>query len=321
MIGTGPHLTPAAIYHGNPEPGSEPWVVLRRAGITGTDVVAIVGESRRDNARTVWHTKRGDVIERRPADEELSEAALWGTLLEPTVAAEWARRHSVAIADGGIFVNSNAPWMRAQVDRLVATCPDRDDQDTLLCALEVKTRNAFVAGKWRTELPDDVLAQAAWQRAVTGLDHIHVACLVGGQRLIEHTYVRDDRLEEWLAAAAWGVWECVQEDRPPEVDWDAIMVELLDALAPDRSGTREMTRDEYVTLMAEWRAKQECERQALLAKARVDGKIKAAMGDGDAAVEVLTFEREPVFTWKAGPRAGYTVAPNPSVRRLIGPPR
>lgn len=318
-LALGSVITPTGVFLGAPEPGSDEWVALRVAGITGTDMAAILGYSRRDNARTVWHHKRGDAIERRE-DDELNEAARWGVLLEPVVADEWARRQKAMIADGGHFAHAMHPWRRAQVDRLVAVCPDAEDQTTLLCALEVKTRNAFVAGTWLDDVPDDVLAQVAWQRMVTGLDHIHVACLIGGQKPVNHTYVRDDQLESFLLTAAEEVWEHVTDDTPPPVDWDAIMSDLLDALAPDRSGTRELDHAEFTTLMAEWRAKQEAERLALLAKARVDGKIKNAMGEGDDAVEVLTYGGEPVFTWREQDRRGYTVEPT-SFRVLRGPQR
>jgi len=311
-------VTPDAEYLGDPEPGSPEWVALRRAGITGTDVVAIAGESTRDNARTVWHLKRGDAIER--PDDDTTEAADWGNELEPVVARVWARRHSVYLGAGGIFANLAHPWRRSQIDRMVITCPDLDIQEQIVCGLEVKTRSAFVAGKWRDDVPDDVLAQVAWQRLVTGLDHIHVACLIGGQRLIEHTYRRDDKLETWLLAAAEAVWENVKTDTPPEIEWDAIMAQLLDTLFPDRAGTREMSDAEFAELMGAWRARQQLEDDAVRAKGYAEAKIKTAMGSGADAVEVLTWSGIPVFTWRMTDRDGYTV-PQKSFRTLRGPNR
>ena len=313
-------VTPSGVYLGDPTPGDPDWIGLRMAGITGTDVVAIVGESRRDNARTVWHHKRGDVLERLDddPDDPDNEPARWGNLLEPLVAHEWARRRKAYLAPGGIFGNHDVPWMRSQLDRLLLVCPDVPAQDEIVCALEVKTRNAFVAAKWRDDVPDDVLAQAAWQRLVTGLDHVHVACLIGGQRLIDHTYRADEQLEAYLFGAAQRVWQQVQDDEPPEVEWDRIMAELLEKLAPNRSGAREMTPKEYTKLMGAWVAK--CEHAAIAgrAKAHAEAVIKNAMGSGEDAVEILTRDGDPVFTWKAVDRDAYAVAPT-TYRALRGP--
>jgi putative phage-type endonuclease len=312
-------VTPDAVFLGDPEPDTPEWVAMRRAGIGGTDVVAIVGESKHDNARTIWHDKRGDVL-KLDDDADQSEAAEWGKELEPTVARVWARRRGAVLAHGGILGNVAEPWMRAQLDRMVIVCPDHDDQEQIMCALEVKTRNAFVAGKWRDDVPDDVLAQVAWQRLVTGLDHIHVACLIGGQRLVEHTYTRDVGLESYLSTAAAEMWQCVVDDVAPEVDWDALMSDLLDTLAPNRSGARDMGTDEAAKLIAAWRAKQAAQDVAGNAKAYAEGLIKNAMGSGEDAVEVLTYNGETVFTWREQGREPYSVGPA-TFRVLRGPRR
>ena len=289
---------PAGVYLGDPAPDSPHFHELRRAGIGGTDVAAIVGEKPSSSARKIWHEKRGDVL---PVDDETSEAGEWGVELEPTVARVWARRHHVAagLLPGGIVCNRDAPWMRAQLDRLLAWCPDRDAQDTIICALEIKTRNQFVAGKWVDDVPDDVLAQVAWQRRVTGLDHVHVACLIGGQRLVEHTYTADVELEAYLLAAATRVWDAVLDDVPPPIEWDSLLKGLLEVLVPNRAGARELGPEEAAGLLAAWRAKQTAEDVALRMKAECEGKIKAAMGDGPDAVEALTLGGQNLFTYRS----------------------
>lgn len=327
-----------AVYLGDPEPETPAWLALRAEGITGTDIRAIVGEDRRRNALTVWHEKRGTAI---ADDDPAGEAAEWGNILEPVVATEWARRHRwfSTHADGvtvpytstpfrgGIWRHHEASWMRAQLDYLLPWCPDVGitdaGRDAPQCALEIKTRNQFVAGRWRDDVPDDVLAQVAWQRMVTGLDHVHVACLIGGQRLVEHTYRRDAELEAYIAAAAAQVWDHVERDTPPEVDWDDTMVKLLDVMIPNRSGARELTTDEATSLLALWEAKQAAEDQAMKVKGVCDSRILRAFGDlqdGRPAAEVLSFQGENLFTYKQIDRRGYTVAPT-TYRALQGPRR
>lgn len=291
---------PDGVYLGNPDPDTPHWHELRRAGIGGTDVAAIVGERRASsNARKIWHEKRGDVL---PFDEE-SEPARWGRLLEPVIAEDWAARTGAVLLPGGIICNRAEPWMRAQIDRRVDWCPDQQVGTARplggVCAVEIKTRNAFVAGKWADDAPDDVLAQVAWQRRVTGLDHIHVVCLIGGQRLVEHTYTADPELEQYLTTAAGRVWDDVVNDTPPEIDWDDTLSQLLDMLVPNRAGARELEPETAARLLAAWQAKQVAEDMALKLKAAADAQVKHAMGEGDDAVEVLTLHGQPLFTYRS----------------------
>jgi predicted phage-related endonuclease len=67
------------------------------------------------------------------------------------------------------------------------------------CALEVKCRSAYKASRFKHgSLPDDVLAQVAWQRSVTGYDHIHVAVLIGGNELRQSVVGREESLEAYV---------------------------------------------------------------------------------------------------------------------------
>ncbi len=304
---------PDGVYLGDPAPESPHWWELRAAGVTGTDVVALVGESQDANARTLWHEKRGDPIPRQPA----GEPARWGQLSEPMIAEDFIDRHGLtALLPGGIVCNRNVPWMRAQLDRLLTACPLEVDPADLAdpwtpgvsCALEIKTRNAFVAGRWRDDVPDDVLAQVAWQRRVTGLDHIHVTCLIGGQRLVEHVYREDSELEEYLFKAADRFWRNVLDDVAPEIEWDAAMARLLDVLVPDRAGERALDAEEYQRLYGLWLARQHAEDVAARAKEAQDAAIKAALGTGPDAAEVLTYAGEPVWTYRSQEKRSVKVA-------------
>ncbi len=119
-------------------------------------------------------------------------------------------------------------------------------------------------------MPDDVLAQTAWQRIVSGLDHVHVAVLIGGNDLREFRYDRDDDLEAYLIAEAEHVWACVVGGTPPEVDATEALLSILDRLYPSREGTVEIDRAEYVRLQAEY------DRAAAIAKTAEGGKDWAA---------------------------------------------
>jgi predicted phage-related endonuclease len=158
----------------------------------------------------------------------------------------------------------------------------------------VKTRNQFTAGRWRDDMPDDVLAQVAWQRLVTGADHVHVAALIGGQRLVEHRYDSDQRLEDYLRERAEEVWDAVRADYPPLVDADAVTAALMDVLFPDRSGEVEVPlaaaaelEDKYLAAAAAYRAAAEAKDEARAA-------VLSVLAGGDT----LTAAGRRLFTYR-----------------------
>jgi predicted phage-related endonuclease len=293
-----PLVTPAAVSFGDPEPGSSDWIAVRRAGITGTDVAKILGYSKHGNARTVWHDKHGELPE-----EEAGEAAELGTELEPSVARVWARRRGWDVPEyglpdligrGGILANATEPWQRAQVDYLPLICPDGGGR----CGLEVKTRNQFVASRWHRDIPDDVLAQVAWQRIVTGLDHIHVACLIGGQHLVDYRYDPDGELESYVLQAAGVAWHDVQHGLPPAGGENEALVRALDRMHGHRAEAAEMGDGDAEHLGALW-----AHRKATKAEAdRADAAFKVALIDFLQGADLATWNGEVVWSYKPSTR-------------------
>lgn len=274
------------------DPGTPEWLAARRGGITATDLPKILGLSPYGNALSVWHDKRGTLPE-----EPAGEAAAWGNLLEDVVAREWARRRGVRLQRVGTAVDRVEPWRRASLDRIVVGTRRRD-------ALEVKTRSAFVAGRWSTDIPDDVLAQVAWQRAALGLDVVHVAVLLGGQELREFTYERDRDLEDYLIRAATPVWRAVLDGVPPLVDEDAALAAVLDRLHPDRAGTVDVDGPRGAMLVERYRAACDAVKAAEADKAAARASVLLALGAGD----VLTADGMRIATYREQTRTGVALA-------------
>lgn len=253
-------------------PETDEWFAARRMGITATDVVKILGLSKYGNALGVYHDKRGEL-----EPDKGGPAAEWGHLLEDVVAQKWAADNGFTVARVGVLANRDQPWQLAALDRLVDGCGD--------CWLEVKCRSAFKAGAFRDDVPDDVLAQVAWQRMVTGLDHGHVAVLIGGNDLREFRYDRDPDVEAYVLDEARAVWQCVQDGTPPQVDSTDALLDILNRLYPDRAGATEVDPDEYARLKADY------DRAAATAKTAEGGKAWAAyqlialIGAGHTAVD------------------------------------
>lgn len=288
--GEGPHLdTPTGYIVTNAAPETEEWFAGRRGGITGTDLPKILGDSKFGNALSVWLDKRGEL------KDEAGEEALWGQILEDPVAQEWASRHASTVVPVGVLAHVDAPWMRASLDRVVIDCPDEADTHRA-CGLEIKTRSAFVADQWRDGMPDSVLAQVAWGRLVSGFDHMHVAALIGGQRLVTFRYDRDEVLEQFLIDQARPVWAAVEEGTPPEVDPDSegVLLALLDKLYGSRTGDREIDPDEAEKWLAQYADGGDLERQGAKLKTEAKTALVALIDDGAAGC----VEGDRLFTYK-----------------------
>lgn len=295
-------LTPTGVLITAAEPETDEWFAARRDGITGTDLPKILGLTKYGNALSVWLDKRGEL------EDDAGEAARWGQLLEDTVAQEWATRHGTAVTDVGVLAHHEQPWMRASLDRLVDACPDGDGP----CALEVKTRSAWVADQWAEGVPDSVLAQTTWGLMVTGLHHHHVAALIGGQRLVSYRVDRDPKLEAYLLEAAQPVWQAVQDGIPPEAhpDADGVLLELLDRLYAKREGDRELDPGDAGEWLALYADGLELEKRGKEAKTTAKTALVQMLDDGDTGL----VDGAPRFTYKR-PDPGHTL-PADQLKRL-----
>lgn len=284
-------------------PRTPEWFAARQEGITGTDLPKILGLSKYGNALSVWLDKRGELPE-----EPLGEAGLWGNLLEQIVAEEWAGREGVEIRPTGVWASARPgrDWMRASPDRLVTGCTATDGRG---CYLEVKTRSAFVAGRWREDVPDDVLAQVAWTSMVLDTHHAHVAVLLGGQRLESFRYDRDAELENYLAVEAGMVWTAVELGMRPQVEADGagLLLQVLNREAGPREGERELDGE---LVAKHLRAYADASADAAVAeevKTMAKTELVRLLGEGPGAAHTGLVGGLPAFTYKA-PAPGVTLS-------------
>lgn len=278
-------------------PQTPEWYAARRRGITATDVVSILRLTDYGNALSVWLDKRGEL----PPDST-GEAAVWGNLLEDVVAREWARRHTAAqrgetvkVRRVGVVCNDWDPWMIASVDRRVHGCLEGSS-----CILEVKTRSAWVRDGWRDGTPDDVYAQVLWQLMVTGVDHAHVAVLVGGQELLIPDVVRlgDDTadVERMLRAEGWATWCSHLEGQQPDVPADQVLADLLDRVYTSRAGNAVVAVDPATAAIRDYLLHSQQERSAKGRKAEARARLVALLGDAEAAC--FDDAGSPVWTYR-----------------------
>lgn len=276
------------------------WLTARRQGLGSSDIAAILGISRYGNALSVYHDKVGGL----PLEGDDSEPALWGRLMEETVAREWARRNRSVVRRVGLVANTERPWQMCTLDRRVIECPLADGSER--CAVEIKCRDKMKASSFRAGVADDVLAQTLWQADTCGYDHIHVAVLLGGndyRQYVVRTRDHADLIAD-LRAAGERAWQQITDRRPPVLADDAdpdVLLDLYDQLHPDRAGVVQIARDgdaldalaEYVTAATE-------ETAAKKRKAAAKAALLGRLGGAEAAYqgERLAYAYEPsARTW------------------------
>lgn len=281
---TGRRVTPSGRLVLPSTASREEWLEARRGGICSSDMPPLLEVTEYGTPVHVYYEKSGELPEL-----DAGEAAFWGNQHEDTVARVWAMRNRSAIRKVGLIGQDDAPWRMCTLDRRVTVCP-LNRETTEACALEVKTRSAFLAGKWKREIPDDVLGQVLWQILVTGYSHIHVAVLIGGNDYRQATVYRADyeELIADLATVGDRFWhEHVVPRRAPRPSGNpAALVEVYDALHPMRGGDPAFLDRDLVAFEAaqEYLAAGTDEKAAVLRKDTAKAVLIGALGDADTGV-------------------------------------
>jgi putative phage-type endonuclease len=158
--------------------------------IGGSQAAAAAGISRWKSQIEVWQELLGEA---EPFTG--NQYTHWGTVLEPAIREEYARRNEVEIVvpQDSFFRDG---WKRATPDGIVQSTEKR--------GLEVKTGDKFTADSWgepgSDEVPIEYRAQSVWYMHVTDLPRWDFAVLIGGNAYAEYTVLRDLDIEQKLVS-------------------------------------------------------------------------------------------------------------------------
>jgi putative phage-type endonuclease len=301
----------------------EDWLGKRRSGVGGSDVAALLGHSKTRGAYAVYASKVAPV-DVQPHHND--EAAHWGNVLEPVVAAEFSSRTGYAVHEGKFLARSTRwPWLLATVDRWVSTATPTGFSNTPTgrefanhyadAILEVKTQSAFKAHEWSGgQVPDWVLDQVQHYLAVTGFERAWVAVLVGGQAYQHVEVPASPDYQAAIVEATTLFWhDHVLKGREPEPDGlDA----TTDAIGQRFStgGAEPISLDDDVeaqTWLRTYRMLKQQHRAAGENLQAAENWLKQRMGQA----EVATLAGLPAMTWKVHERAGID---GDQVRKLLG---
>jgi putative phage-type endonuclease len=202
---------------------------LRKTGIGASEIGSLVGAAGAwDTPLSLWAKKVGLVED--ADDTDVPEHVELGNLLEPVIAALYARRTGFELYEPGTLVHPTDPLRIATPDRLVRGQPRG--------AQIKKARSRGTWGKEGTdEAPEAIICQVQWECSVVDLELEDVPVLFWGSHLAVYTIKRDDELIGGLAELASRWWrDHVVANVPPEPDGSERTKEALSKMFPKNRG-------------------------------------------------------------------------------------
>lgn len=216
-----------AVCVGEFEANTPEWHELRKSGIGGSDVAAVVGVSKWTSAYALWAKKSGLI----PDDFGDSEAMEWGRLLEPVIRGKVASKHPEweIHNTNATFKDPDYEWMLANVDGLIRF------EDGSWGILEIKT--AAYEDDWAQGVPLYYQTQVRHYLRVFGLERAVVAVLFHGNAYREFEVVADEFIDSADFDMLVKFWDGVQSGVAP--DWDGALAtyETVRAMHPDIENT------------------------------------------------------------------------------------
>lgn len=253
----------------------EQWLAVRRQGLGGSDAASVMGMNPWKSPMMVYLEKRGEV-----EDQEVGEAAYWGTALEAIIADEFKTQTGFHVQRrNAILSQADRPWMIANVDRLI-----RADQGEW-GILEVKTANQFKAGEWDSDTaPDAYVIQLQHYLAVTGYQYGYLAVLIGGQRYRHIRVERDQDLIDSMIQIEFDFWQGVQNGTPPGWSGMDCDQELLDRMYPTSRPQAIELPPTVEKFIGEYEQAKADEKDAETRKNAAEANIKLFLGDNEVGI-------------------------------------
>lgn len=212
-------------------PGSPEWLELRKTGITGSDVAAIVGVSKWTSALACWAKKLGKI------DDELtqSEPMYWGSTLEPVIRDHFIKTTGWSVQEVGTYAHQDRPWQLANPDGIIVK------ETGELALLEVKT--ARFEDDWQVPaegtlgnaagVPRHYRTQVQHYLDVFGFDEAFVAVLFGGSKFRIFHVPADAFEQEANREASERFMENLATETKPDWDGSTSTYETIRQLHPD----------------------------------------------------------------------------------------
>lgn len=185
--------------------------------IGGSDIAAVLGQSRWKTPYRLWAEKTGKIT---IPDLSSNEAVEMGNRLEQLVADIFSEKTEKTVRRAPkMYRHPKYPFLVANIDRLIV------GGDELL---ECKTCSAYKLEEWENKIPKEYVLQVIWYLGITGRKRGWIACLIGGQKFDYKPIDFDQELFDLMVEKALKFWDMVQNNVPPVIlpEDDTTLAEL-----------------------------------------------------------------------------------------------
>ncbi len=261
------------------------WLRLRKQGIGGSDASVVCGINRYKSPMELWLDKTDQL-----PIQEAGEAAYWGTVLEPLVVSEFAKRTDIEVSRQKQLLQSKEyPFMLANLDGICK----HPDYGTVI--FEAKTASAYKIGEWEDAIPDEYMLQIQHYMAVTGCKGAYIAVLIGGNTFKWRFIERDEELIAMLIQIESEFWSYVQSETPPPLDGSDASANFLANRFPTSAPKSQIVLpDSAAELIAEYAAASEQVKAITEQKQKAENLLKAMLGDNEIGTTA-----DHIVTWKS----------------------
>ena len=249
----------------------EEWLKVRKLGLGGSDMAAVLGVNPWTSAIDIWLDKTSDEV-----DSKESEPMYWGNVLEEVVAQEFAKRTGLKVRNNNFVLQSEEhPYLLANIDREIVGVD---------AGLECKTANAFKREEWEGDnVPDSYYIQCQHYMAVTGKSSWWIACLLGGNTFYYKEIQRNEEVIQIIINSGRAFWELVASKTMPAPDGSKACSDALKRMHPNSNGETIDLGDGYAETVRQYLAAKEDEAAAKTRKTELENILKAAMKDNEIA--------------------------------------
>lgn len=251
----------------------EQWLQQRRFSVGGSEIAAALGLSRWRTSFDVWAEKTGHATKK----DEPTDAMRFGTLLEPVIRSEFARRNGLEVCECPyILAHKDYPFMTCNLDGYVKL-PDGS------CAvLEIKTANAFASEDWANMgAPLEYVMQVQYYLAITQMKFAYLAVLIGSSDYRQVIIERDDEVISIIIQKLKEFWQMVETNTPPPVS--GLDNNLLASIYPQSRSVVMALGKEHEALLLQYEEAKKAMDVAKKRKEEAEAKLKALMKDSEAA--------------------------------------
>ena len=171
------------------------WLALRREGIGGSDVGAVMGLNDYRSALQVYKDKIGEDTEKVDNVYTRKGKDLEALIRNYYVVPEMARYGYKVVTVEQTLVNTDYPWLRANIDGL-AIREDTDHESNII--IEIKWVSEWAMNKWDNDdyrgVPPSYYAQVQLYMLVTGAQKAIICALFDKTWEVKYYQIRRDDL-------------------------------------------------------------------------------------------------------------------------------